>query len=51
LISEPWDDPEQQPEGGEPSETSSLLLSWLLIVSLALIVIAGLLLLAMRSAG
>jgi len=51
LISEPWDDPEPQTEGDETPETSSLLLSWLLIVSLALLVIVGLLLLAMRSAG
>jgi hypothetical protein len=51
LITEPWDDQEPQPDDAERSETSSLLLSWLLIVSMALIVIVGLLLLAMRSAG
>ncbi len=49
MISEPWDDPEQ--DGEEPPEAGSLLLSWLLLVSLALIVIVGLLMLAMRSAG
>lgn len=51
MITEPWDDQEPQPDDAEGSETSSLLLSWLLIVSMALIVIVGLLLLAMRSAG
>jgi hypothetical protein len=44
-------EPEPDPQDAALPSTGSLLASWLLLVVMALVVIVGLLMLAMRSAG